>query len=178
MAEECQAELKELKGVLSSADKKKDLILKSIKDQERILQSYVEKAQSRTRDIHRAGKVVMAKEKDVKDIAKLIEEREVAREAVVQNARSKVSSHDDVLYYLSFIVNIYTFCYHTLHIRWSISAVTAAAVIVTAIVTAIVIIIVVVVVIVSITVQSASSDTACTASEVTVTITISMIAVG
>ena len=173
MAEECQAELKELKGVLSSADKKKDLILKSIKDQERILQSYVEKAQSRTRDIHRAGKVVMAKEKDVKDIAKLIEEREVAREAVVQNARSKVSSHDDVLYYLSFIVNIYTFCYHTLHIRWSISAVTAAAVIVTATVT----VIVVVVVVVSIAVQSASSDTTCVASEVTATITTSIIAV-
>lgn len=90
MAEECQAELKELRGVLAQADKKKDSILKSIKDQESILQTYVEKAQSRTRDIHRAGKVVVAKEKDVNDIAKLIEEREIAREIVVQNARSKV----------------------------------------------------------------------------------------
>lgn len=93
MAEECQAELKVLRGTLAAADKKKDSIVKSIKDQEKILQTYVEKAQSRTRDISRQAKIVAAKQKGVSDIENAIEQRKVVREIAVNNARTKVGAY-------------------------------------------------------------------------------------
>lgn len=98
-----QSELKSLKNEMANSERKKNVLDQQIREQESILNSFIDNSQSRARDVERKRKVVVSREKAVNDVARIVETQMNLRQQRIDEATAKVNRFKFILFYFMYI---------------------------------------------------------------------------
>ena len=75
---------------MANSERKKNVLDQQIREQESILNSFIDNSQSRARDVERKRKVVVSREKAVNDVARIVETQMNLRQQRIDEATAKV----------------------------------------------------------------------------------------